>query len=90
MLCERPHGHLEHSSAGEQISWQTLSHDGERKPSPELVSVVGAGDKVEESSEWVGVWDGDLSHVGAWWTQIPQQQMDREISELAQLKLKAR
>lgn len=49
VLGERPDTHLEHAGASEQQSGQTLRHDGERQPSAELVSVVGAGHEVEES-----------------------------------------
>lgn len=86
VLCESPNGHLEHSSAREQISWQALGHDGEREPGRELVGVVGAGDKVEESSKWVAIWYWDFAYVGAWGTQVSQQQVDRKITQLAQLK----
>ncbi len=43
------------------FTWDTLGHDGEGDPSPDLVGVVGAGDELEEDGERVVGGVGDLA-----------------------------
>ena len=47
------------------VHWtvSNLSHDGEADPGPDLIGVVGAGAKVEETSQWVWVGHGDLGEA---------------------------
>ena len=33
------------------LTWNALSHDGERDPGSDFVGVVGAGDELEEDGE---------------------------------------
>lgn len=67
VFAECPYRHLVHSGSSKEVSRQALRHDGEREPSAKLVKVVGARDEVEESGQWVGVRNRDLSDVGACW-----------------------
>jgi len=53
VLAQSPHGHLVSPCHGEEGSRQTLGHDGEADPGPDLIGVVGAGAEVEEASQGV-------------------------------------
>ena len=48
-----------------------------------LVGVVGAGDEAEEASERVPVWPGDLPDLAAGRPEVPQQEVDGEVAQLA-------
>jgi hypothetical protein len=86
VFSKGPHGHLVHTGCSEEVSWQALSHDGERQPRAELVSVVGAWNEVEETSQRVGVGNWNLANGCAGRAKVAQVDVNREITKLAQLK----
>lgn len=47
------------------LTWKALGHGGEADPGTYFVSVIGAGDKVEQPGEWVAVGIGDTANFGA-------------------------
>ena len=65
-------------------------HDVEKEPRANLVSVVGARDKVEQKGEGVGSGDRDLAHVRASRAQVAQSNVNGEVTELVELRQKER
>jgi len=61
-------------------TWQALCHDAESQPTAKLICVVGTRHQIEERCKWIwcGYWN--LAHFRTWWPQVPQCDVDAEIT----------
>lgn len=86
MFSHCPHCHLVEATECKHSSWQTLSHDCECQPCPKFIGVIGAGDGIEEQRERVAVGVGNFPLLSAWWSKVPQGQVDAEVAQLTHNK----
>lgn len=49
VLCNRPLNHLECAACPKDCGWQRLRRDSEQHPPPDLISVVGTCDDIEQA-----------------------------------------
>lgn len=84
VLAEGPDCHLVEASQGEEGGGEALGHHGEADPGPDLVSVVGARHEALQLGQRVGVGIGDLSLLGPSRPEVAEQDMDGEVTKLAE------
>ncbi len=72
------------------LTGNALGHDGEGNPRADLVGVVGAGDQVEESGEWVSGGERNLAHLGAGGAEVAQGDVHAQVAQLAKLHQKSK
>jgi hypothetical protein len=86
MFATSPLSHLEEASQSKEEGRQALGHEAESQPSSNLVSIVGAANKVEEPSHRIGCRHWYLPLLCAWWPKVPECNMDAEIAILTHQK----
>lgn len=79
-----PHSHLDETHQCEEGHRQALGHQCEAQPGAQLVGVVGAGDQHEDPGEGVLGGIGNLPGLRAWWTEVPQSDVDGKVANLTE------